>query len=110
MLVMEDKVYKMSGPLLLLAGPGTGKTHQLAKRIKYLVEEEKIPPENITVITFTVPAARNMYERISDVSKSDLLVAREKQPKMICTMHSLGYRILREKAPDLDLDEEARVV
>ena len=39
---MEDKVYKMPGPLLLLAGPGTGKTHQLAKRIKYLVEEEKI--------------------------------------------------------------------
>jgi DNA helicase-2/ATP-dependent DNA helicase PcrA len=107
---MEDKVYKMSGPLLLLAGPGTGKTYQLAKRIKYLVEEGKIAPENITVITFTVPATRNMYERISDVSKSDLYVPREKQPKMICTMHSLGYRILREKAHDLGLDEDVRVV
>lgn len=107
---MENKVYKMSGPLLLLAGPGTGKTYQLAKRIKYLVEEENIAPENITVITFTVPATRNMYERISDVSKSDLYVPREKQPKMICTMHSLGYRILREKAPDLGLDEDVRVV
>lgn len=107
---MEDKVYKMPGPLLLLAGPGTGKTHQLAKRIKYLVEEEKIAPENITVITFTVPAARNMYERISDVSKPDLYIPREKQPKMICTMHSLGYRILREKSSELGLNEDVQVV
>jgi len=107
---MEYKVYRMPGPLLLLAGPGTGKTHQLAKRIKYLVEEEKIAPENITVITFTVPAARNMYERISDVSKPDLYVHREKQPKMICTMHSLGYRIIREKSSELGLNEDVQVV
>jgi len=107
---MENEVDKMSGPLLLLAGPGTGKTHHLAERIKYLVEEKKIAPENITVITFTVSAARNMYERISDVSKPDLYVPREKQPKMICTMHSLGYRILREKSSELGLNEDVQVV
>jgi len=107
---MEDELHKIPGPLLLLAGPGTGKTYQLAKRIKYLLEEKKIAPENITVITFTVPAVRNMYERISDVNKPDLYVPREKQPKMICTMHSLGYRILREKGSDFGLNKEARVV
>ena len=51
-----------------------------------------------------------MYERISDVSKPDLYVPREKQPKMICTMHSLGYRILREKSSELGLNEDVQVV
>lgn len=107
---MEDEIHKMSGPLLLLAGPGTGKTYQLAKRIKYLIEGKKIAPENVTVITFTVSAARNMYERISDVSKPDLYISHENQPKIICTMHSLGYRILKKKALDLGLNENIRVV
>ncbi len=107
---MEDELHKIPGPLLLLAGPGTGKTYRLAKRIKYLVEEKGIASENIAVITFTASAARNMHERISDPSKEELFILYDKQPKMICTMHSLGYRILREKAPDLGLNENIRVV
>ncbi len=107
---MKDELHKLPGPLLLLAGPGTGKTYQLAKRIKYLVEEENVSPQNITVITFTNTAARNMHERISDVSNSRLYVPPEKQPKMICTMHSLGSRILGEKGSELGLSENIRVV
>jgi len=109
-LIIQDEPYKISGPLLLLAGPGTAKTYRLAERIKYLVEEEKIAPENITVITFTGSAARNMHERISDPSKPELFISHEKQPKMIRTMHSLGYKILRERASDLGLNENIRVV
>jgi len=107
---VEDELHKLEGPILLLAGPGTGKTYGLAKRIKYLVEERNIDPTNITVITFTAAAARNMHERISDVSKKELCIPHEKQPHMICTMHSLGYRIVREKAPELGLKEDVQVV
>jgi len=107
---MIENIHEMSGPLLLLAGPGTGKTYQLAKRVKYLVEEKGENPDNIAVITFTSPAARNMRERISDYSRPDIFIPFDRQPKMICTMHSLGFRILRDKALDLGLTDSVRVV
>lgn len=107
---MKNEFHKLRGPVLLLSGPGTGKTYQLAKRIKYLIEEKKISPENVTVITFTSAAARNMHERISDLSKQELYVPIENQPKMICTMHSLGYRILRENTSAHGLSKNVQVV
>jgi len=107
---MPDEFHKMTGPFLLLAGPGTGKTYCLAKRLNYLVGQRKISPENITMITFTTSAARNMHARISDPSKPDLYIPHENQPKRICTMHSLGYRILREKSSVLALNENLRVL
>lgn len=86
------------GPVLLLAGPGTGKTHQLARRIKYLIEEKekKVSPENITVITFTGEAARNMRQRLSDDKELEVYVPPESQPSSIRTMHSIGYRIIND--------------
>lgn len=107
---MSENYYKLSGPLLLLAGPGTGKTYNLAKRIKYLVENKNVQPNNITVITFTAAAARNMQDRISDHSITDLYIPNEKQPKMICTMHSLGNRIIMEKSSDLGFKETLQVI
>jgi len=105
-----EELYKIPGPILLLAGPGTGKTYQLAKRIKYFIEEKNVSPNNITVISFTAPAAQNMRERISDDSKPDLYVVHKNQPKRICTMHSLGHRILREKNSVPVQDGNIRVV
>ena len=81
---------KEEGPILLLAGPGTGKTHQLALRIKHLVEEKSISPDSITVITFTKEAAENMRKRISDEEKKEVYVPLEKRPGHITTMHSFG--------------------
>lgn len=107
---MSKELHKHPGPLLLLAGPGTGKTNSLAKRIKFLVEEINVPPENITVITFTAAAAKNMRDRISDITKPDLFLPYEKQPTSIRTMHSLGYKILRENSPDIGLKEIISVV
>ena len=57
------------GPIALIAGPGTGKTHQLALRIVDLVIKRSVDPESITVITFTKEAAKNMKQRISDEEK-----------------------------------------
>ena len=59
------------GPILLLAGPGTGKTYQIEKRIEYLVNDLNASPKEIAVITFTVAAARNMRKRLAD-EKHDL--------------------------------------
>ena len=57
---MSKTVHTTSGgPVALLAGPGTGKTHSLALRVKWLVDEQNVPPEQITLITFTGEAARN---------------------------------------------------
>ncbi len=64
--------HAIDGPTLLLAGPGTGKTYTLGLRIKYLIQEVEVPPEEITVITFTSEAARNMRARISNKEKPEL--------------------------------------
>lgn len=90
----DDVAKVLPGPVLLLAGPGTGKTHQLARRIKFLIEEGNIDPNKITVITFTGEAARNMRERLSDDKQPDVYVPPERQPANIRTMHSLGLQII----------------
>ena len=79
------------GPILLLAGPGTGKTWQLAMRVKYLVEDLGINHDEIGIITFTIEAARNMRERLA---KDDIAIPPNKVPSLICTMHSLGNSIV----------------
>lgn len=106
----NDDLHAVPGPALLLAGPGTGKTYRLGKRIKYLVEEQNVSPEEISVITFTAAAAKNMRERISDETRPELYVPYSSQPRSICTMHSLGYKILRDYAAVLGLTEPIRVV
>src|SRR5713226_3025784 len=103
---MTDEVHKaFPGPLLLLAGPGTGKTHTLALRIKWLIEEKEVPPGEITVITFTGEAARNMRARISDPEKKDVYVVSEHQPRTIRTMHSLGHEIIFQNPSKCGLKE-----
>lgn len=95
--------YQLEGPVLVLASPGTGKTYQLVRRIKWLVEERKISPEHITVITFTNNAAYEMRERLSDTKESELYLSPELQPSNIRTMHSLGLEIITKSATSLGL-------
>ena len=52
------------GPMLVLAGPGSGKTTVITQRIKYLIDEKNISPETILVITFTKAAAKEMQQRL----------------------------------------------
>ena len=95
------------GPILLLAGPGTGKTWQLANRVKYLVKEREVPSDEIAVITFTNEAARNMRERLA---RDDIAISKENIPNLICTMHSLGNTILGSKHEMFELAEEYGVI
>lgn len=77
------------GPLLVLAGPGSGKTFVITQRILYLLEELHIPPEQILVITFTKAAALSMQNRFREQSS-------QIYPVNFGTFHSCFYHILRQ--------------
>ena len=77
------------GPLLILAGPGSGKTRVLAHRIAHLVQEQGVPPWRILAVTFTNKAAREMRDRI------ETLLPDNTQGLLLGTFHALCVRILR---------------
>ena len=73
-IIITDEAYKFyPGPVLLLAGPGTGKTYQLAKRINFLINDKGVSPEEITVITFTKEAAKSMAEKLKQRGKPEYI-------------------------------------
>lgn len=83
----EAVLYK-DGPLMILAGAGSGKTRVISTKIYYLIEECKVDPYNILAITFTNKAANEMKER------TELMLGRVVDNLIISTFHSLGLRIL----------------
>ena len=104
------EIHKAQGPTLLLAGPGTGKTYMLGLRLKYLIGEQDVNPDEITVITFTSDAAQNMRSRISNPEKPELYLQYTKQPKNIITMHSLGFKIIRENLDKINLNDLPKLI
>ena len=93
----KEAVKHIDGPMLVLAGAGSGKTKVLTSRIAYLIENG-ISPANILAITFTNKAAREMKERVTNLIGSDANYIQ------ISTFHSLGLKIVKENAEFLGYD------
>ncbi len=93
-----EAVQHCSGPLLILAGAGSGKTRALTYRISYLIREAGVSPHNILAITFTNKAANEMKERV------EALNGHRAEFMWICTFHSACVRILRKEIGALGYD------
>ena len=91
----QEAIHITEGPLLIIAGPGSGKTFTLVERIYYLISKKMIPPERLFVSTFTEKAAAELITRIStrlDVDKISINL----NEMYIGTFHSICLRFLEE--------------
>src|SRR5258708_10883038 len=100
----REAVLHGDGPLLIVAGAGTGKTTVLTRRIAHLIAGKRARPEQILALTFTDKAAVEMAERV------DQLIPYGYAETWIGTFHAFGDHVLRESALAIGLSPEVRVL
>src|SRR5512138_2606100 len=103
-----------AGPVLVLAGPGSGKTRVLTQRVAYLIAHEGVRPYRILAVTFTNKAAREMQHRVEK-----LLGPEATQGMLLGTFHSISARLMRRESDALplqsnfvifDADDQERII
>lgn len=92
------------GPLLILAGPGSGKTRVITYKIAYLLEQEKAKPWEVLAITFTNKATKEMKERLHNLIEEDI------KGMQISTFHSFGLRVIKEYYDFFGLDRTFTII
>ena len=92
----KEAVLTTNGPILIIAGAGSGKTKVLTNKVAYLINEKEINPRNILAITFTNKAAKEMKERIYN------LIGSKAKTTTISTFHSFGLKVLKEHYDKID--------
>ena len=96
----QEAVREADGPILIVAGPGSGKTRCLTHKVAYLIKEEKVPPEHILAVTFTNKASNEMKERVGK-----LLATSDQQLPWIGTFHATCARILRIDGKEIGIPQ-----
>ncbi|MEY8248046.1 MAG: DNA helicase Rep [Bermanella sp.] len=94
----KEAVLHIDGPLLVLAGAGSGKTSVITTKIAYLIQDCGIPGRNITALTFTNKAAKEMKERVAK-----LVQGKAARGLTVSTFHNLGLNIIRKECQHLGL-------
>jgi DNA helicase-2/ATP-dependent DNA helicase PcrA len=90
-----EAIRTTKGPVLIIAGPGSGKTFTLVERIVYLIKEEGVAPESLFVVTFTEKASRELTTRVSN-RLSELSIKFNLNEMLLGTFHSVCLRLLEE--------------
>ena len=110
----KEAVLHLNGPLLIVAGAGSGKTKVLTSRIAHIIKEKKAFPNQILSVTFTNKAAKEMQSRVSSILNSDAIGL-----SWLGTFHSICAKLLRKHAPAagltsnftiIDTDDQVRLV
>jgi len=101
----KTAVLHTEGPLLVLAGAGSGKTKVLTLRIARMVKEKKCLPEEILAVTFTNKAAKEMKERVASITSQNIAEA-----MTLSTFHSFGVKILREAGECIGLSKTFSII
>ena len=100
----KEAVVNTDGPMLILAGAGSGKTKVLTTKVAYLIEKKNIDPNNILAITFTNKAAKEMKERIFKLEGNSAFYIQ------ISTFHSFGLKILKENCELLGYEKNFTIL
>ena len=100
----KEAILHGDGPLLILAGAGSGKTSVLTNKVAYLIKEKGVDPKSILAITFTNKAAKEMKERIIK------LVGSKGYDIQISTFHSFGLRIIKENYDRLGYEKNFTIL
>ena len=110
----KEAVSYLNGPLLIVAGAGSGKTKVLTSRIVHIIKQKKAFPNQIIAVTFTNKAAKEMQNRVSKILKKEATGL-----SWLGTFHSISAKLLRKHAPAvglksnysiIDQDDQARLV
>ncbi|MBN1162860.1 UvrD-helicase domain-containing protein [Patescibacteria group bacterium] len=100
----QKAVQHKTGPLLVIAGAGTGKTRVITERIRHLIQNKKASPEEILALTFTDKASQEMEERVGDIMPLGYV-----EP-WISTFHSFADRLLRAEGLEIGIDPSYKVL